>query len=120
MGKFVNDAALDAALNYIASNATEMYVCTSQPTDRATAISTKLTAVVAPTFTAIVDGPVSGRKLPVVAKTGVSITASGNGTHIALCSGTTLLAVTTCTLQALVSGGTVTIPLWNAILPDVV
>ena len=119
MGKWQNDAMLDAALDYVSTNATEMYVCTGQPTDRANAIALALTGAITPTFQANADGDTSGRKLAVDAKTGQSITASGTATHIALCSGTTLLYVTTCTSQALSSGnGTVDVPAWDIEVAD--
>lgn len=118
MGKLAIDAMMDTGLDYISSNATELYVCTAEPTDRANAISITLIAAETPTFQANADGDVSGRKKAVDAETDVSITASGTATHIALCSGTTLLYVTTCTSQALSSGGTVTIPTWDIEIED--
>jgi hypothetical protein len=119
MAKWQNDAMLDAGLAYITANATEMYVCTSQPADRAAAITAALTGAIVPSFTGPANGDVSGRKVTVDQKADQSITANGDATHIALCSGTTLLYVTTCTLQTLASGGTVTVPLWDVELEDV-
>lgn len=119
MAKFQNDAMLDAALNYISSNATEMYVCTSQPANRAAAISAALTGAITPTFQAASDGVTSGRKISVNAKTAVAITASGTATHLALCSGSTLLYVTTITSKALTSGDTLSTPAWNIEIADV-
>ena len=119
MAKWQNDAMLDAGLAYITSNATECYICTSQPADRAAAIAATLIAAATPGFTGPANGDVSGRKITVNQLTDQSITASGDATHIALCSGSTLLYVTTCTLQALSSGGTVTIPAWDIELADV-
>lgn len=118
MAKFQIDAMLDAALDYISTNSTELYVCTSQPATRAAAISASLISAATPSFQANADGDVSGRKLSVDAETDVSITASGTATHIALCSGTTLLYVTTTDSQALSSGGTVTIPAWKFEIAD--
>lgn len=119
MAKWQNDAMLDAALSYISSNATELYVCTSQPADRAAAISAALTGAATPTFTGPANGDTSGRKITVDQEADISITGSGTATHIALCSGTTLLYVTTCTSQALSSGGTVTVPAWDIEIADV-
>ena len=118
MAKFQIDAMLDAALAYISSNATEVYVCTSQPATRAAAISASLIAAATPGFTGPADGDVSGRKLTVNQLTDQAITGSGTATHVALCSGTTLLYVTTTTSQALTSGGTVTIPAWDIEIAD--
>lgn len=118
MAKWQNDLMLDAALNYITANATELYVCTAQPTDRANAIAIGLTGAAVPSFQALANGDVSGRKLIVDAEPDVPITASGDATHIALCSGTILLYVTTCTTQTLGSGGTVTVPTWDIEIAD--
>lgn len=118
MAKWQIDAMLDAALDYISTNSTELYVCSSQPADRAAAITAALTGAATPSFQANANGDVSGRKLEVDAEADISITASGDATHIALCSGTTLLYVTTSTLQALSSGGTVTVPTWDIEIAD--
>ena len=119
MAKFQIDAMLDQALSYISSNATELYICTSQPADRAAAIATSLIGAETPGFTGPVNGDSSGRKLTVNQVTDASITGTGTANHIALCSGTTLLYVTTCPDQALSSGGTVTIPAWDIEIADV-
>jgi hypothetical protein len=119
MAKFQNDAMLDAALAYISSNATELYVCASQPVDRAGAISSSLIAAATPGFTGPANGDVSGRKLTVNEVADESITGTGTANHIALCSGSTLLYVTTCGSQALSSGGTVTVPAWDIEIADV-
>lgn len=120
MGKKQVDAMLDAGLAHISSNATELYVCSAEPADRAGAISNGLTGAAVPSFTGPVDGDASGRKITVDQEPDIPITATGNATHIALCSGTTLLYVTVCPSQALTSGGTVTVPAWDIELADVV
>lgn len=119
MGKSQIDAMLDAGLDYISANATEMYVCKAEPTTRAEAITEALTAAATPTFQANADGDVSGRKKEVDSLVDEAITASGDARHIALCSGSTLLYVTTCTLQTLGAGGIVTMPSWDIELEDV-
>lgn len=119
MAKFQIDAMLDAALDYISSNAVEIYVCNAQPTTYAQASSTfALTDLAVPSFQANANGDVSGRKLAVDAEANVDINTTDTATHIALCTGSVLLYVTTCTSQALVSGGTVTIPTWDIELED--
>ena len=120
MAKYQIDAMLDSALSYISTNATELYVCTAEPTDRANAIAISLIGAATPSFTGPVNGDTSGRKLTVDEEASVAITGSGDATHIALCSGTTLLYVTTCTTQTLASGGTVTVPLWDIEIADAV
>ncbi len=119
MAKWQIDAMLDAALAYISSNATELYVCSSQPATRAAAITAALAGPATPSFTGPVNGDTSGRKLTVDEEAGMSVIASGDATHIALCSGSALLYVTTCTTQALTSGNTVTVPAWDIEIADV-
>ena len=55
------------------------------------------------------NGDTSGRKTTLAAKTGLSIHTSGNANHIATIDDATkgLRDITTCTAQALTSGGTV-------------
>jgi len=123
MAKWANDAVMDAALDYVSTNATELYLCSggAAPADRTAARAASLidtTTPVSPSFSANANGDVSGRKVTVQQVTDEAITASGDATHIALCSGTTLIYVTTCTTQTLTSGGTVTIPAWDIEIED--
>lgn len=118
MAKKANDLVMEAALDYVSTNANECYICTAEPTDRANAISLSLIAAATPSYSAAADGDVSGRKKTVQQISNQSITGTGDATHIALCSGTTLIYVTTCTTQTLTSGGTVTIPAWDIEVED--
>lgn len=114
MAKLVIDAALDAALDDIATCVT-CTVCSSQPANFAAISGVALAAV---TLTAgdgngdwtVGDGDTSGRKLTMGQQTGVSITATGTATYVVWDDGSVLRMATTCTSQALTSGGTVTIP----------
>lgn len=124
MAKTVNSAEEDAALAYIAAS-TKVCVCNAQPTTYANAItdyhlaSTTLTAGAGNgDWTLAADS--SGRKVTMTAKSAVAISASGTATYIALVStsDTTLRAVTTCTSQALVQGGTVDIPAFKFNVQD--
>ena len=122
MAKFLDDSLYDAALNVIKNNATEMYLCSSQPADRAAAISAALaskTGLTSGSYTGPANGDASGRKLTKNAETGISVTGNGNVTHIALCSGSLLLAVTTVTSQAVTSGNTVNTPAFDIEFLDV-
>jgi hypothetical protein len=116
MAKFLPDAALDTLGDYV-DQANIQHVCSSQPANYA-AIAAASLANVAMTpntdFTKA-DGDVSGRKITVAAKSGVSVTASGDATHLVLAStgDTTIRAITTCTTQTLTSGNTVNIPAWD-------
>jgi hypothetical protein len=69
----------------------------------------------------IADGDTSGRKLRVLAQSGVSITASGTATQIALTltAGSLVKLVTTCTSQAVTSGNTANVPEWKHEIADV-
>jgi len=122
MAKSVHDDVLDGALNIIKNNCTRMTVCTTEPTTFTAANSTNALADVTMAsgdFTAA-NGDTSGRKLTIASKSGVAIDTSGTAAHIALLDVTNskLLYVTTCTSQALTSGGTVTFPAWKIEIAD--
>lgn len=123
MAKLVADAVLDAALNYIKNNTTQITVCKDTPTDYSTATTdgTHRLALKSGLSSSDFTGPeddTSGRKLSTVAHSAISVSTSGNATHVCLCTGSVLLYVTTCTLQALVAGNTVTIPIWKISIAD--
>jgi hypothetical protein len=99
-----------------------MLVCTAEPTTRANALSIALAdvAMTVNTDYTKANGDTSGRKVTVAAKSSVLIDTSGTGTHIALCDGTNVLYVTTCTSQALTANGrnTVNFPAWDIEIAD--
>lgn len=112
-----NTNILDVALNVIKNNANKMVVCSAQPTTFAEANATFMLANVAMAsgdFT-LAAGDVSGRKVTSGAKTGIAITNSGTATHVAWIDtvNSLLYVVTTCTSQALSTGGTVDVPAWK-------
>lgn len=114
MAKAVHDDVLDGAWNIIKNNCTKIVICSTQPTNYTEANSTYDLANVtvdSSDFTAA-NGDVSGRKLTTGAQSGVSITDSGDATHVAWLdvANSKLLYVTTCTTQTLTAGGTVNIP----------
>ena len=110
-------------LDFIKSDGTELYLCSgsSNVADRAAAIAASLIAVQTPVYTGPADSgsPADARKLTIGELASKAVTASGDATHIAICSGTTLMAITTCTLQTLTSGNTVTIPAFVITVNDV-
>lgn len=111
MAKSVSSVVMDAALDKLATGTRET-VCSGQPANFAGIAAVTLaqkTGLTSGSYTKAA-GTVSGRKTTLAAASAVSITASGTATHVSIDDGTTLLAVTTCTSQALVSGGTVDIP----------
>jgi len=121
MAKWTNDAAMDAALDYLAT-ATKEVVCSAQPTTYAEAVTTYMLAevVIDGTDFTKANGDTSGRKTTVAQQSTVSITNSGTATHVAtvITASSTLVDVTTCTSQALTSGGSVTIPAWDHEITD--
>jgi hypothetical protein len=124
MAKLVVDAIMDAALAKGATG-TVISVCSTQPTTRTEAVTTYMLATQAMTAGdgngdyVIADGDVNGRKLRVLQQGPITITNSGDAEHVAICDGTDLLLVTTCTSQTLTAGGTVTVPEWSHTIADV-
>jgi hypothetical protein len=115
MAKYAPDAMIDASLDYVAGS---NYCCVSSgsPITYADAFTNNILAGIVMTSGCFAKADdTSGRKLTMSALTSASITA--NGTAAAVClvetAGSTLRYVTTCTEQALVSGGTVDIPSWK-------
>lgn len=117
MGKAIHDDVLDAALDKI-TTCTRLVVCSAEPANFAGIAAVALADV---TLTAgdgggdyvVGNGDTNGRKVRVQQQASIPIDSSGTATHITLDDGTTLLAVTTCTSQALTSGGTVTVPAYD-------
>jgi hypothetical protein len=124
MAKSQNDIILDQALSYVINNATQLAVCSAQPATYNEAVTTyKLalkTGLTSGSFTGPADATPNGRKITVNQQAGVTVDATNTATHVALCSGSVLLLVTTCTSQLLTMGNTVTIPAYVFTLPDVV
>lgn len=120
MAKSVNNDVLDGALDIIKDNCNIMTVCSAEPTGRTEAVTTYAlgdAAMLTGDFT-IADGDTSGRKATVSSKSSINVDSTGTGTHVALCDGTRLLYVTTCTSQALTSGNTITFPAWDIEIAD--
>jgi hypothetical protein len=123
MPKVAPDAVMDAAFDYI-DQADVLRVCStldSSPTHAEIVTATLASVAITPdTDFTKADGDTSGRKVTVAAKSGVSVTASGDANHIALTttSGSVVRYVTTCTTQTLTSGNTVNIPAWDIEIND--
>lgn len=118
MAKLMTDAMIDGGLDKTAT-CTSVTVCAGQPTSYADIAARALasTTLAGGDFTKA-NGDSSGRKTTVAQKSSVSITATGTADHIAIKDGTADYIVTTCTSQALTSGGTVTIPAWKQEIAD--
>lgn len=120
MGKFIDPAVLDAALNQIAT-ATVMVATNGQPASYAAANTGKLaSAALTPADFTLAAGDVSGRKVTVAAKANVNVTTAGTADHISLLDPATsrLLYTTVCPSQALPAGGTVSFAAWAVEVND--
>lgn len=122
MAKFVPDSTLNSMLNVFEA-ATVLFICSSQPTTYAEASSTYALADVvidSGDFTKA-DGDTSGRKTTVAQQAGITIDTSGTAAHIAIgiSGSSTLLAVTTCTSQAVTAGNTATVNAFDIEVGDV-
>lgn len=124
MGKATPDAVLDQMLDYIADNADVLHVCTTEPANYAGIAAVELANVALTVgdgngdYT-VANGDSSGRKLTIAQQADIDIDTSGTAQHIALSNGSdTLYYVTTCTSQALVDTGTVTVPAWDIEIAD--
>lgn len=125
MAKFLADAVLDAALEFIADNGDRLDVCSQQPTTYAEATSTYTLGNTTLTVGAgngdytLGDGDTSGRKLTVAQQTGFNFSGTGTATHVAITNGTdTLYAVTTITSQAVASGNPATVNAFDIEIGD--
>jgi hypothetical protein len=122
MGKAAPNSTLDALLAEIAT-ATRLVVTSAEPADFAGIAAVALADIALTAgdgngdFT-IADGDTSGRKVTVAQQADVDIDTTGDATHVCLDDGTDLIYVTTCTLQTLTSGGTVTVPAWKIEIAD--
>jgi len=109
MAKAIPDVTLDAMLT--AAQGTNIHVCSAQPTTFTEATATyKLASDTVGSY-AKAGGTPSGRQNTQAGTTGTSISTTGTATHVAVTTttGSILEVVTTCTSQALTSGGTVDI-----------
>lgn len=122
MAKWQNDLMLDAALDYIAA-ATILFVCKALPatySDAAT-VHDLATHVMAAGDFSKGDGATDGRKLTVAIQSAINVDHSGDAINVVLgiSVGSVLLYATSCTLQTLTAGNTVTVPAWTITIRDV-
>ncbi len=122
MAKFADDTTvLDPGLNAVAA-CNVQHICSAQPATYAgiAAVSLGSVSMTPVTNYTLANGDVSGRKVTVAAKSGVSVGTTGTATHLvlALTTDSTLRLVTTCASQAVTAGGTVDIPAWKYEVQD--
>jgi hypothetical protein len=117
MAKAASDGFIDGGLTAIGTSTT-LTVTSAQPANQAGIAAVALASVVttAPDYV-IANGDTSGRKTTVQQQTDISISATGTATHVVVDNGTDIF-VTTCTSQALTSGGTVTVPAYDIEISD--
>ncbi len=107
MAKAIPDVTLDAMLT--AAQGTNIHVCSAEPATFTEATATyKLASDTVGSYTKAGGSP-SGRQNTQAGTTGSTIDSTGTATHVAVTTttGSVLELVTTCTSQALTSGGTV-------------
>lgn len=97
MAKSLSTAVLDAPLDAIAA-ATEMYYCNGEPTSRADAITKRSANAITMSGGDFAKSGTTTRTLTVAAKSATA-NVSQNTDHIALCTGSALVLVTTAPAQ---------------------
>lgn len=129
MAKFVADAILDAALQYIEDNGDRYHVHEGQPTSWAEFNSNKGSGgfrlggitISATDFTGPADGDTSGRKTTVDAQTGITVDVTGTADHCGIgdIGSTAILMVTTISnSQTVTSGNTMDLTAWDYEIAD--
>ena len=119
---FIIDAALDALLAEISSNATILTITSQEATTRTEAVTTfALGNKTPPSFTGPADRSPNGRKVAVDAITDGTVSATGTATHYAIVDGTRLLATgSLSSSQPVTSGNTFTLTSFDVGVPDAV
>lgn len=120
MGKSVHNDVLDDALDRICT-CTRLDVTSDAgtPTDLTnTLANVTLTAGDGNGDYVIGEGDTNGRKVAIAEQAAISITATGTALHVVGSVAGTILLTTTCTSQALTSGGTVTVPTFDDEIAD--
>jgi hypothetical protein len=117
MGKSVPDAIIDLML--AEAESTQIHVCSAEPANYAGISAVELAGATISGSYIKANGDTSGRKNTLPAQTGISISSSGTATHVVVSNNSsTMYLVTTCTSQALTSGGTVDTPAFDHEIAD--
>jgi len=127
MAKVVHDDVLDALLNAIANNGNELHINSAQPTNYTEASDTYQLASSTGLATGdgngvytLADGDVNGRKLTIAEQVDLIVDNGGSATHVSICDSVNskVLLVTTCSMQNLTAGNTVTVPSFKDEIAD--
>jgi len=103
---FLSDSVLDNGLNVITeATSPELHICSSEPTDRATALSLSLGQKVGLTLSTPANGTPDGREVTVSAISDGAVDTNGTASHWALIDGTELIAANTLTSSQVVTSG---------------
>lgn len=118
---YLHDNVLDAALAYIVSNTTTLYICNALPTSYAQASSTyKLGTKTGVTVGSPADRSPNGRKVTVPATTAGTVNSTGTASHWAITSGSVLIAAGPLSAnQNVTSGNQFTLDAIDIGIPDV-
>lgn len=121
MAKEFHNDVLDAALNKIAT-CVKLSFCSSQPANYAGIAAVKLVDVILTAGNGngdyVIADDTSGRKVTVLAQTGMTPSANGTVTYAVLDDGATLLAATTVTSQAVTTAQTWNSPAFKMAIAD--
>ena len=120
MAKYACDEFLDAFLDYI-EDSDRLCICSAQPTTYAEATSTYMLAIHTLTSGDFTQGDdASGRKLTILAQTGITVTNPGDATHVALAKSgdSSLKAVTTCDTETLTAAQVIATPDFDINIQD--
>lgn len=127
MTKSVSDTVLDQTLGFLKTQIDKMVVTETAPTTYASAVAQKgaggnmlAEVAMASTDFTLADGDVSGRKVTVGQKAGVTVLQTGVANHVALVNtaASRLDYVTEATSQNLTSGNTLTFNAWDIEIAD--
>ena len=124
MAKKVDDSVLDASLNEIKTKCTLMTVCAGEPLTFAAAnvggANFLADVAMASGDFIISNGDISGRKVAVAAKSGVTVVNTGTADHVALLDtvNSVLLYVTTTTALGLTASSSLTFGTWDVEIAD--
>jgi hypothetical protein len=118
MAAFIHDDAFDAALGEL-NDATVLHILSQAVTAYGDVATYTLGNKSTPTFGAITNGDVSGRKLPVNAVSGGTVTDTGTASHVALVDGSRLLVCQALSsTQGVTDGNTFSLSAFDIEFPD--
>lgn len=117
---YLSDTYLDLLLNGIDSACTQLFIDSGLCATYAEASNTKKLGVKAsPTISAATDDGTTGRKVTISAITDGTVSASGDATHVSLCTADALICCYPLNaLVAVTSGSTFTLTEHDINLPD--